>query len=305
MSQNVSPISRQLAHDLRPGEHRLSNGHLRDLYGLGRVTANARARIAAELHEAGLEVLSDPAHEPLVVRKTARAGAARSPRAMATPWWKRRWVWAVAGVVALLMIIGGASDNSNEAKDDAQPAAEVQQEPAETTTEAAELAQTLEDAEQAVGDNDYSQAVAIAAVLGKDDENRIRRSISRRLARRTIRALAAGDRGAARRLLRQASRYPTTAQTRQARASYRAAKARAAARAAERRRQRALARQRERDRRAAARARRDARERQQRQESAPSQSVPAGTCDEVGITDFPVEPGDPRDRDADGIACES
>lgn len=33
--------------------------------------------------------------------------------------------------------------------------------------------------------------------------------------------------------------------------------------------------------------------------------VPSGTCDEVGITDFPVPPGDPRDRDGDGIACES
>lgn len=33
--------------------------------------------------------------------------------------------------------------------------------------------------------------------------------------------------------------------------------------------------------------------------------VPAGTCDEAGINDFPVPPGDPRDRDGDGIACES
>ncbi len=34
-------------------------------------------------------------------------------------------------------------------------------------------------------------------------------------------------------------------------------------------------------------------------------SVPSGTCSEVGITDFPVPPGDPRDRDGDGVACES
>jgi micrococcal nuclease len=33
--------------------------------------------------------------------------------------------------------------------------------------------------------------------------------------------------------------------------------------------------------------------------------VPSGTCDEIGVTDFPVPPGDPRDRDGDGIACES
>ncbi len=34
-------------------------------------------------------------------------------------------------------------------------------------------------------------------------------------------------------------------------------------------------------------------------------SVPSGTCSEIGITDFPVAPGDPRDGDGDGIACES
>ncbi len=33
--------------------------------------------------------------------------------------------------------------------------------------------------------------------------------------------------------------------------------------------------------------------------------VPSGTCSEIGITDFPVPPGDPRDRDGDGIACET
>lgn len=33
-------------------------------------------------------------------------------------------------------------------------------------------------------------------------------------------------------------------------------------------------------------------------------SVSAGTCAEVGINNFPVPPGDPRDRDGDGIACE-
>jgi hypothetical protein len=33
--------------------------------------------------------------------------------------------------------------------------------------------------------------------------------------------------------------------------------------------------------------------------------VPSGTCDEIGATDFPVPLGDPRDRDGDGIACES
>ncbi len=42
------------------------------------------------------------------------------------------------------------------------------------------------------------------------------------------------------------------------------------------------------------------------EEAAPeTPSVPSGNCSEVGITDFPVPPGDPRDRDGDGIACES
>jgi micrococcal nuclease len=43
-------------------------------------------------------------------------------------------------------------------------------------------------------------------------------------------------------------------------------------------------------------------------EPAPEPEVPSvqsGTCSEVGITNFPVPPGDPRDRDGDGIACES
>jgi len=33
--------------------------------------------------------------------------------------------------------------------------------------------------------------------------------------------------------------------------------------------------------------------------------APSGTCSEIAATDFPVPPGDPRDRDGDGIACES
>ncbi len=42
------------------------------------------------------------------------------------------------------------------------------------------------------------------------------------------------------------------------------------------------------------------------EESAPESSpVPSGTCSEVGIENFSVPPGDPRDRDGDGIACES
>jgi hypothetical protein len=67
--------SRRLAAELPVGQHELFNAQLRDLYGLRRVTPAARGRIAAELERAGLEVLSDPAREPLVVRKTAHAPA--------------------------------------------------------------------------------------------------------------------------------------------------------------------------------------------------------------------------------------
>jgi len=83
---------------------------------------------------------------------------------------------------------------------------------------------------------------------------------------------------------------------RQARGDYRAEKERVAERARQRR---AAAGQR-----AAERERQRAQERQQ--DMAPSApSVPSGTCSETSQTDFPVPPGDPRDRDGDGIACES
>jgi hypothetical protein len=39
--------------------------------------------------------------------------------------------------------------------------------------------------------------------------------------------------------------------------------------------------------------------------SNPAPSAPAGTCAEIPARNFPVPPGDPRDGDGDGIACES
>jgi hypothetical protein len=71
----MNPNSRQLVEQLRPGEHRLYNTDLRSAYGLSRVTAKARYEIARELRQAGLAILSGPAEEPLVVRKTAPSQA--------------------------------------------------------------------------------------------------------------------------------------------------------------------------------------------------------------------------------------
>jgi hypothetical protein len=69
-----------------------------------------------------------------------------------------------------------------------------------------------------------------------------------------------------------------------------------ARRAAVRRAQRAARRQREADRRAAPEA--------PGMEATP-EAPSRGTCSDTPQTNFPVPPGDPRDRDGDGIACES
>lgn len=168
------------------------------------------------------------------------------------------------------------------------------------TTTTTPPTQTIEDARAAVDEDRYAGAVAIAAVLTAREANSIRRRISNRYARRIRTALSTGDRARASFLLRQASRYPRTQQLTQARSSYRAAKERVAERARQRRiaaEQRAAAR----EQRKAAREQRE----QQQQESPSAPSAPSGTCSEIPQTDFPVPPGDPRDRDGDGIACES
>ena len=86
---------------------------------------------------------------------------------------------------------------------------------------------TLADAEQAVETGDFGAAVQIAETLGEDDGDRVRRKISRMLARDVRRALRTGDRSRASSILARADSYPATSQIRSARASYRAAKARA------------------------------------------------------------------------------
>ena len=173
---------------------------------------------------------------------------------------------------------------------------------ATTTTATTVPTQTIEDARAAVDEDRYAEAMAVAAVLTAREANSIRRRISNRYARRIRTALSTGDRSRASFLLRQASRYPRTQQLTQARSSYRAAKERVAERARQRRlaaEQRAAAREQR-------KAAREQREQQQQENAAPSApSAPSGTCSEIPQTDFPVPPGDPRDRDGDGIACES
>lgn len=209
----------------------------------------------------------------------------------------------LAGLVGLL-ILGALFGEDDKPSDDQPGSATTTTSPGPTTssptstaTTPAEAEQTLQDARDAVDGDDYTTAVAIATALGAGPANAIRRRIANRLAVRVLAAVRAGDRSRASSLLRQASRYPTTQQLRQARTSYKAAKARASQRAQARR---DAATQRRRD----AAARRAAEE-QAEQAPPAAPAVPAGRCSDIPQTDFPVGPGDPRDRDGDGIACES
>ncbi|HWT91985.1 MAG TPA: hypothetical protein VN238_03245, partial [Solirubrobacteraceae bacterium] len=244
---DISSTSRQYAERLRPGTHDLDNAELRRVYGLSRITAKARGEIAAGLRRAGLEVLTDPALEPLVVRKVARQPAparperprqiAPRPAGPRTPWWKRRPAIAAAVVAVLLLLVGALSD-SDQQPESAQAVPETTARTAPETTPAeppAEAAAVFADAEQAVEDGDFTGAVRIARALGRDDADRVRRKISRVLARDVRRALRTGSRRRASSILARADGYPATPQIRAARASYRAAKARAAERARQRR----------------------------------------------------------------------
>lgn len=80
-------VSRALAAALAPGRHALSSRRLEREYGEAQMTPSVRARIAAELDHAGLLIVSDPCHEPLVVVKrtdqptpAARASASHDAR---------------------------------------------------------------------------------------------------------------------------------------------------------------------------------------------------------------------------------
>lgn len=214
------------------------------------------------------------------------------------------WTTALAVVaLAVAVLAGCGSDDESSADDAAATATATTSTETQTTTTATTPAQTIQDAQEKIDEDDYAEALAIAAVLTAAEANAIRRRISNRIARRVRYALSIGDRSRARRLVLQGNKYPATSASRQARAQYRTARERAAEQA----RQRRAAAEARRQQRAAKRA--AARERERQRQAAPppsaEPSVPSGTCSEIPQTDFPVPPGDPRDRDGDGIACES
>jgi len=277
----MNPNSRRLVEQLRTGEHRLQNSDLRSAYGLSRVTAKARYKIARELRQAGLEILSDPADEPLVVRKTA-PGRARAT-GIVRPWWKRPWAIITVCVIVVIMFIGALSDDdkTTEAANQSPNVTSV----GETTTQRLPAAQqpalTLTDAAEKVNQDHYAAALTIATGLGDAAEHRITQKISRRLAYRATNALRRGDHSRARFLLNRVDDYSSTPQSVAAWARYDAAQQRIV------------------QRRAVARARR-----QENAIPAPSvapQSVPApDTASGPSATNWCGK----RDGDGDGIYCE-
>ena len=332
---DYTEATRKLAESRSTNHRSFDNAALRRHYGLGRVTVAARTAIAEAFEREGFDVLSDPTEEPLVVRRRVVATPKVAPTATPwqvgpagstagsrradvgteqgrKPWSRRKRYWALAALL-LLLVAGMASDETTQQAASPEPTTEAP--PPATTDEetTTEPAQTYADAEQAVDDDDYAQAVVIAAALGDAEGNRIRRAISRKLASRVRAAVRRGDRSAARRLLVQADDYPRTSQLTSARASLAAATNRASAR----RRAREVAAEQARAQRAAERAAEQAAEeaaeaQRQAQEAAPE---PEGgedysdveNCSDTSATDFPTPPGDPNglDGNGDGVACES
>lgn len=289
----TAALSLRLANDLPPGTHRLSNRDLRDHFGLSRVTAKAREEIAYELERLGLEVLSDPDHEPLVVRKTARVAGARSRGGARTPWWRRRWAIGVGVVVLLLMIVGALGDSeTSRSGDDRKTTAAA---PPTTEAPAEEPPVTLEDAAVAVDGGDYAAALDLAADLSSGERDRIRRKISRHLAKRARAALRRGDRSRARTLLGRSASFPPTAESDDVRAELRAADELAAHRAEQRRLRRAAAREAAREAAAA--------------ERAAAEEAAAAAAAEYDVPDADAGGSTTnwcgkRDGDGDGIYCE-
>lgn len=210
------------------------------------------------------------------------------------PTWSK-WLAALFLLLLLLGLVAPGSDSSRSA-DSATTERKVV-----ADAQPPEPKQTLEDAAAKVDDGDYKGAVLVAAALPDDDEDRVRRKISRHLARSVGVALRAGDRSQARRLLPRASRFPRTRKIVSARADYRAAQARAAARAERHRLARVAARRRAAERRGAARrraaerraARRAARERELALAAAAPEEPTGGDCHSS------YSPCIPTDRDYD------
>jgi hypothetical protein len=184
-----------------------------------------------------------------------------------------------------------------------------------------ERRQTYERVAAALSDDDEAEALRLLAGLeGYRDSyklaERARRGLAGEQLSRARVALYRGDFARARDLGEQSLDTRATGAARrvvsEARAGLRRERARARARA--RAEARARARRRAEARRRAAERREQRRLERQREEQAQAPpaappaaapSVPSGTCSEIGMTDFAVPPGDPRDADGDGIACES
>lgn len=223
------------------------------------------------------------------------------------PWWQ----WVIGAFVVLVILVAIFDDDSAKTTGTSTVTVTQAVPPAQPDTTTEPAAATLTDARAAADAGDYAKAVDIAATLGSDAQVTIRHRIANSIARDALAAVHAGDRGLAKTLLARADRFPTTALTREARSSYRAAKARAAERA---RARRVAAEQR---RQAAAQRRLE----QQAAAEAPPEPSGAGcdpnysgcvpayppdvNCPEV---DGPVQVlgSDPHglDRDNDGVACE-
>ena len=141
--------------------------------------------------------------------------------------------WTI-GIVAALLLIAPLLPAEEDGDDQAATMTAPEPAPAATTitttTIPDEPTETLADAQEAVENNKYAKAMAIAAALGEEEV--IRRRIANQIARRVRAAVSEGNRSRASFLLQQAKNYPSTSAVMQARSSYEAAKQRAADRKA-------------------------------------------------------------------------
>ena len=144
--RDTSHASHRLAETLPPGEHRLSDRRLRDLYGAHRITMRVREEIARTLTDSGLDVVSDPAAEPLIVVKRPAGGvaaAASAPRRRngdaSRTWYRRTWV--VAAVTAFVMFSPLAAVLALPAEDDRMRPARAAVAPAPAALAQAEIGQ--------------------------------------------------------------------------------------------------------------------------------------------------------------------
>jgi hypothetical protein len=226
------------------------------------------------------------------------------------PWWQ----WVLAGLLCLVVlsaIFGGGDDQPAGDRGDGTATVPFGASAAPPEPEPVEPARTIADARAAADAGRYEEAVEIATMLGGGATGAVRRRIANRIARRTLAAVAAGDTSRARFLLGQARRYPATARSRRARASYRAARERVRLR-----RVAAQARRRQAERRAAA-------ERAAAERPADCDPNYAGACLDPGSPDYDCEGGSGNgpdytgtvqvvgddhfdlDRDGDGTGCDA